>query len=715
MGIKTGVKVVWACCLFTVLPALARTGDWAVRFKAAVSLGGGRQFGVLADGVRWQTGGGDYEITVSTNVHAASAATPGLLGSGEVGAARDCLSFWAGGGQQVRNRFFHDYVLAREGDRFRWWLDGDEMRGTDFPKGAVRGFRLMTNDVGATMANFESVKGAIPGGWVPKNFVINGGFEELQDSYPIGWSTHTFGLGEIADMADMDTARRAFRIDGGAFEGRRCMRLEKTGGRRSYPLWECWRNRPAETDWTYSVYLRADRPDVKVSLMALEGYESLSATEVMPTAEWRRYVLRFRSKRGVSLRVGLELRSEGVLWADAAQLERGRVMTAFETRRFHDIDMPENPPVVADHYLPQSYKAPDKVKAVPPPVSSRVNPSRNSYRLNGKEFFPFGFCVTGRYTGLADWERLLDVFAGNGLNFVEISNEAFPKTGKELRAILDAARKRDIAVGFYCGYDGKSGALKTNQVELAASVREHPALLQVGLYDETWGNFSDKLRADNTAWARRQLGDVPIKFNEFDAGVVTHFNYSVADVASVDMYYVGRQDVSAMYYLVNMLRQDNPNRVVMYYPMAAGRFTSDWMRDATPDEVEAQAYAGFCQEAFNTIWWIGMPLGPSVVPALARVKRERDVIDPSRFLDGKKAKVSCESPDDRVKFTARTDGKTLTVISFNASPAATEAVWSLPFDGEAKVLFENRRVKVRNGTMKDRFAGHGRHVYRIRR
>ena len=147
----------------------------------------------------------------------------------------------------------------------------------------------------------------------------------------------------------------------------------------------------------------------------------------------------------------------------------------------------------------------------------------------------------------------------------------------------------------------------------------------------------------------------------------------------------------------------------------------DERRAATPDEVEAQAYAGFCQEAFNTIWWIGMPLGPSVVPALARVKHERDVIDPSRFLDGKKAEVSCASPDDRVKFTARTDGKTLTVISFNASPAATEAVWSLPFDGEAEVLFENRAIEtVESGTgthlfgFEDDFGPLGVHVYRLK-
>lgn len=700
-----------ALTAFATAGFAASEHDWAVRFKAAVNLGGGRQFGALADGVRWQTGGGDYEITVSTNALRASAATPGLLGSGEVVRPRDCRSFSVGGGQQVRNRFYHDYVLAREGDAFRWWLDGDEMPGTDFPKGAVRGFRLMTNDVGSTVADFVFVRGAIPSGWVSKNFVVNGGFEELQDGYPIGWSTHTFGLNDLADMADMNAARKRFRIDGNAFEGRYCMRIERVEGRPALPLWECWRNRPAQTEFTYSVWLKADRPDMKVKL------EVGGLTEAVTTVStnWVRRSVRFRSGNGRQLRVGLKLQLPGVVWVDAVQLERGRELTDFEARKFHDIDIPENPPVVADHYLRKDYRAPAKAQAVPPPKSPRVNVKRNSYLHRGKEFFHYGFCIATRYTSQADCERFFDSLAALGCNYVQIPNESFPKTAEQMRGIFDAAAQRGIAICLYCGYDAKSGSVVTNYIDLAATVKDHPALLQVDLYDEVWGKFPDELRAANAAWVRSRMGDVPIKFNEYDAGVVTHFNYSAADVASVDMYYVGRQDVSAMYYLLDILRKDNPNRVISYYPMAAGRYTSDWMRDATPDEIEAQAYAGFCQEIFNVCWWIGMPLGPSVVPAVARVKRERDAIDPSVFLDGEKAAVSCASPDDRVKFTARADGKTLTIISFNASPAATEAVWTLPFDGEAEVLFENRCVKVEKGVMKDRFARHGRHVYRISR
>ena len=203
--------------------------------------------------------------------------------------------------------------------------------------------------------------------------------------------------------------------------------------------------------------------------------------------------------------------------------------------------------------------------------------------------------------------------------------------------------------------------------------------------------------------------------NEYDLGVISHADYSAADVASGDFYVVGLQEISAQYYILKQLRDENPDCVVGYYPMCTGHF-SIWGRDATPAEIIAQTYNGYVLEVFNVLWWQATPLSEVACEAVVQGKRERDLIDPSAFLDGTPVDVKCVSRNDAVKFTARRMKNGVTrIIALNIENRANDAEWTLPgAPTEVKALIGKGPDRVADTSIHDTVGPLERRVYDVR-
>ena len=114
-------------------------------------------------------------------------------------------------------------------------------------------------------------------------------------------------------------------------------------------------------------------------------------------------------------------------------------------------------------------------------------------------------------------------------------------------------------------------------------------------------------------------------------------------------------------------------------------------------------------------WWQGVPLTQPALDAVLQAKRERDLVDPSAFLDGDPADVRCESRNDAVKFAARrlTNGVTR-VIAVNIENRPNAAKWTLPSAPKAaKALVGKGPDKVVGPTIEDAFGPLERRVYDI--
>ena len=669
--------------------AIPVAGPYSVKFRAAIVKGNGGTFSIQVDGVELTCGGTGFRIA-------------GQAERGEFG--------------QMRDRRYHEFVFVVAGDRMRWFFDGDECPPVSVA-GGEREFSLSAKgaDVEFEIPKIVSKDVTRSPKWPYRNQVINGGFECLANGYPVSWSTQGFGFEDIIDYVDLERSRARFRVDDSvAYEGRNSMFVERRKGESSIQLCECWRKRLPETDYVLSGYIRSDLPGTEVTVAALQHYSSISRQTLRPSAEWRRFELPFRTTSGESSRVEFAVSSdEGRFWVDAVQVENGANASEFVTRPYSEPKLPVDAPKVTDHYYSEESNPVAEDPAAVPRLP-RIDPWRNSYRFGEDEYFPFGFTTSSAYKGLDLYCKALDAYKSYGFNYLKITQNGFPEDSAELRRMLDAAEERGIKTAFYVNHDSKTYEVDRRKLAMLRDVRDHPNLLEVAVLDETFEGPGQERRKREADFIRSEIG-VPVGFNEYDAGVVTHLDLSAADVVSVDMYPVGNTEIASYWYLLHELKDNNPGRIVIYYAQAAGHFTGLWPRDPTPEEVVAQAYIGFSLELFGVRWWQACPLTEPVLPTMARVKRERDEINPSRFLDGARCDVSCASWNDSVKFTARTDGQILTIISVNIASRPVAAKWTLPTKSSAAdVLFEDRTFRIDGKAFEDSYGPHERHVYRIR-
>ena len=611
----------------------------------------------------------------------------------------------------LRNRRYHDLVFIVGQDDIVFHGDGDEKRPVAKPREARRGFELVAEGVDIDVRGLEIVPHDMTKSWTYGNQLVNGGFEETVNGYPSAWSTAGFGFQDLENAVHADLYRTGYRIeDSCAFEGKHSFFLQN-----HTPLWECIRKRWEKTDYVFSVYARATTPKAKLKLMSALGYETITSEVFSVGTEWRRLELKFNSGHGNSLRCGMAL-AEGAVLVDAAQLERGTQASDFSPRPMPCEEPTENPPKVMCRYFVE--QAPTRAPSGRPPRSSRVNPEHNCYRVNGRDFFAYGFycCMKIGKAELPLYCQLLDQFKSKGLNFVELAGHHWSTDPEVLRQMLNEAEARGVKTMLHVEYDVRNRRLDPAQSAAVKAVSDHDNLIGVDLMDEAFGSGRADL-AEHIRIAeafRRELGvDLPIKFNEFDLAVLKRMDYSAAaDIASVDFYPVGNHEISCTYYLLKQLAGDNPDCLVTFNPMAAGHFMKDWPRDATPAEVVAQAYCGFVLDIFCINWWMMCPLSSATMDAVVQVKREMDLINPEKFLEGIVYPVICRSRNDAIKFSARRTGDAVTIIAVNIENRPNTAEWEVPDAPRTAVsLFEPFVGNVDGSRIRDVFPALARRVY----
>ena len=579
-------------------------------------------------------------------------------------------------GADLRNRRYHDFVFVVDQGMLHITFDGDERK--PLKANGPRGFKLVSHKSTVDVAWAEVSAGDMSGIWTCRNLIQNGGFETLANGYPFSWTTGRFGFGTFEDISNAAATRMRYRIDSeDAFEGTNAMRLAVGENEKSFPLWECWRARLNDEDYVLSVYVKALKPGTHVRLMAGEGDRTFASRTFGITNVWTRLTLPFHYEKGSQFRGGFALEGPGEALFDAAQLERGHEPTQFVTCPCKCEEVPPTPPQVMDTYYSEGPFVPAATNL--PMRFTFLDPVRNSAHYGEEEYFPYGFNTESPYMGRDSFVRTLDLFATSGFNYIK-----FPVIGRTLepgvlKEMLDAAWDRGIRVmlGLQSGADFRQSP---DAVAAVTSVKGHPALMAVSIIDEgSIKSVTPEVRQERADEIRRALdGRIPVFMNECDLGVVIRESFSAADIASVDVYEVGFGEISSLYYVLKQFHDQVPERMKMFYPMSSGGITSDWPRDATREEVLAQAYIGYVLEMFGIVWWQGVPLSQESFDAVVQAKRERDIIDPSGFLNGTRAVVRCASRNDAVKFTARRHGKVVTVIAVNIENRRNWAAWEFP-------------------------------------
>ena len=679
-----------------VIADVPAEGAYSVHFRAALMDARGGMFKVCIDGVEYECCGCDFMLSGSRE-------------SKVVDGQPDNVNYEF----RLRNRRYHDFVFISLPGEVHLFGDGDEKGLCKTKPQARREFRIVGEGVDLDVADLECRHNDMRGKWTCRNQIINGGFETLNNDYPIGFSTSNFGFGRAEFVADLEKVRSRYCIDDKiAYEGRNSMRLSC-----GVPFWECWRRRLSNTDYVYSLYAKAEVPGTKIRLVVAEREKSPLAERLVSVGtEWTRFYLPVKTYKGVGLRCGVSLPSGGTVWIDAMQLERGTEATPFVTRAIIPEELPPDPPKVMDHFY-TDVVAPKKSSGRPPRMT-KVNPARNSFVVDGKEFFMFGFMgQVGWFGDLESAKKVYDRFKEWDFNFYEwwfVGRQ--PADADTMAQALGELEKRGVKTLLHLPYDAGAQWVNTQNLALVKAVAHHPNVLGVATFDESYGVVSDETRRRVTDRLRAELGpDVPIQISDRDLGAINHMDMSAADIASFDKYPVGIAEISTLYYVLRQFRDDHPDEVVVYYPLASGHFAM-WPRDPTPAEVLAQAYIAYVLEVFNLKWFALSPLTAPVIPAMTQAKRERDLIDPSAFLDGSPWAVACRSRNDAVKFTARVLNGRARIIAINIENRKNEAIWTLPDEPQSVRVLIGRKSDVRRGqgnVVYDGFRPLERRVYEI--
>jgi len=158
----------------------------------------------------------------------------------------------------------------------------------------------------------------IPDYWTPP-----GRWTRMNHGLPPQWRSKT-GILEFREKWFLDNST--------AFEGGHSLRVQKPLSVASFPM----RVTP-NTEYTVSVYLKSDRPNLPIRLAAdyKDRENSIASSEVNTGTTWQRHTLHLKNYPHDQLSLSVSPQSEGLVWVDAVQIEQGLEVTDY-TANWYD-------------------------------------------------------------------------------------------------------------------------------------------------------------------------------------------------------------------------------------------------------------------------------------------------------------------------------------------------------------------------------------------
>ncbi len=224
---------------------------------------------------------------------------------------------------------WYDFRIEHDGDRYRWLVDGEvvaDFREPNPVNGADQLVALATSGPQADYASLAVYALADTGDLSP-NFIRNASFETVYDIVPYGWKPS--GISTIPQVRFWSR----WGVDTNTFwHGRQSLRVVSAEHDSAGVM--CHQaGMPVGRPCTFSIYLKADRPDLLARLMYFEYPAGpWKHQEVRVGTDWERFTFTIDSPSNRNVRVGAQVMSgqAGTLWVDAAQLEVGTEATPFE-------------------------------------------------------------------------------------------------------------------------------------------------------------------------------------------------------------------------------------------------------------------------------------------------------------------------------------------------------------------------------------------------
>ncbi len=354
--------------------------------------------------------------------------------------------------------------------------------------------------------------------------------------------------------------------------------------------------------------------------------------------------------------------------------------------------------------------------------AAQVNHFSRSLMHDGEPVVPFApfFVVYGKWgmneEALDGYASLLEKY---GFRYVHILFQSYENMEKEnalTRYFLEATNKKGIKVilwSKYYAYTDEACAITRKELDLpnvvTQMVLDEPELSQTSDWSR---DFLRKMRAF--------FPYHPTQMNNTVLGVPARHGNLETDILMLDDYLTNNENrtvLSVVQHADVMWEAGAPDGKPCWY-FIVGNNTSLHYREPTYAEQIAQTYGNIATGVTGFSLFYGWPGTPGNWKAYLQLNKEIIALTDVLTSEEEIAQSSATGDPKLMRHITKKHNEHLYVVSCNIDEnPAGKIEFTLPaelkYDSKAEVMFENRKLKVKNGKFTDDFDGHSRHVYKV--
>jgi len=304
--------------------------------------------------------------------------------------------------------------------------------------------------------------------------------------------------------------------------------------------------------------------------------------------------------------------------------------------------------------------------------------------------------------------------AGRGLDEVGLWLDAAEAHGMKMTIYLgDYLYKRGRAPRLMQG--GKSYLeLLDSITAMVKKYSSHPALLNWDLMDEPADDNVPQVEA--VYCLLRELDPYhPVTLNVNDASRGLRWWNTVMDIPSNDHYPIPEGLAQAVAISASEMEPLLAGRPLRYWIQSYGGCEGK-TRDPTPRELKSMTYMTAIYGCSQFLYFGIIPMSPDLYAMWGECANELDQISNALAAPARQH-LTVRPEDNAVCASWRKYDDEAMIITVNKSEDAQTVEIKLPDTcraDAADVLFEERKVKIENGLLRDSFQGLERHVYRLK-
>lgn len=314
--------------------------------------------------------------------------------------------------------------------------------------------------------------------------------------------------------------------------------------------------------------------------------------------------------------------------------------------------------------------------------------------------------------------KIVDFLLSKGFRYLHFNCHSSGNDPKAAAALLEYGGRKGMLFDIWT--DNEVEKLDDQQLKAYWNSLDHPNVVIRQVLDEP------ELRGPDDTWARevfrrarRHFPYDVIMLNGSGLQFSRDFAGGATDVFMVDKYLTNHPDGRTVFGVVNsmdLMRGKRPGTPAWFFLVSDN--TSLHYKTPSFDEQIAQSWGVLVSGCSGISWYVNMPHSESTWRAMVQVNREAQEQRAFLLSEEPCGGAAVDVASSVVRVLTRRVGGEWRLYSCNLESSAVPGVnFVMPDDaprnGMVEVLYENRSLVLKNGTFRDDFPGHARHLYRV--